>query len=209
MKYLLAVGMFRSGTTFLGRVLDAHPRIVAASDPYFEFFKAFRNEIYREHFPDWDDTEPFDDYFCTTNTEIFNQIQAADFDRPIKRQSLDTIIQHITAHGGQQASTVMSHIQDVKANTYKELWIELVKKLEEVYSQSPDSVIGCKETWPEEMIAPFIRTFPKSKCVHILRDPRAVIASNFTQKSSYCEVSTAFFNTSMEEIRCFLFIEPG
>ena len=37
--------MFRSGTTFLGRVLDAHPRIIAASDPYFEFFKAFRNEI--------------------------------------------------------------------------------------------------------------------------------------------------------------------
>ena len=63
-KYLFVTGMFRSGTTLLARSLGAHPKIISASDPYFEFFKHIRNIFYGNIFAKLHDPKsPLDDNF--------------------------------------------------------------------------------------------------------------------------------------------------
>jgi len=190
--YIFATGMFRSGTTFLGRVLNAHPRFAVASDPYFEFFKAFRNEIYHRYFPGWNDAEPMSDYFLRDHTQALDEIQQATMDQPIRNQTLPEILKRIAEHGVKYSPLVMPHIQDIQASTYRELWTELVKRLTRVYAKSADSIMGCKEVWLEEMIAPFLRTFSGVKCIHIIRDPRAVIASNFSKDGSVIKYPLLF-----------------
>jgi hypothetical protein len=191
-KFIFAVGMFRSGTTFLGRIFDAHPKLAVASDPYFEFFKAFRNEIYRRFDPHWDDAEPLNDYFFDENTERFDAIQKTTLDQPFEHQSLEVILQRIIEHGGKWSPLVMPYLKNISAANYRDLWLELVKRLRKVYAKTPDSIMGCKEVWCEEMIAPFLRTFPAAKCIHILRDPRAIIASNFTRRGGVIKYPLLF-----------------
>ncbi len=191
-KFVFAVGMFRSGTTFLGRIFDAHPDLAVASDPYFEFFKAFRNELYHRFYPNWDDTEPLSDYFCQDLREAFDLIQGTTLDHPLKHQSLEVILERITEHGGKWSPLVMPHIKDIRASNYRELWDGLTDRLRKVYGKKPDSVIGCKEVWTEEMISPFLNTYPGARAVHILRDPRAIIASNFMRRGSVIKYPLLF-----------------
>ena len=62
-KELFIFGMFRSATTMMSRSLSAHPQITIASDPYFQFFKSYRNEIYSENIHGFDHNSPVGDNF--------------------------------------------------------------------------------------------------------------------------------------------------
>mgnify|MGYP001218363097 CR=1 FL=1 len=74
---LLATGMFRSGTTLLARMLDSHPSICLASDPFAPLFKCFRDEIaYNLIGESFDINSPLNDYyFDQVQQNLFQAIQ--------------------------------------------------------------------------------------------------------------------------------------
>ena len=63
MNQLFITGLFRSGTTFLARALNAHPELSVASDPYFEFWKLLRNKWYGGRDAEFNTAAPLSDYF--------------------------------------------------------------------------------------------------------------------------------------------------
>ena len=88
---LFISGMFRSGTTLLARMLNSHPSICVASDPFASIFKSFRNEIAIEHIGSkYDKDSPYDDYYYS-NQHIFTSIQKRCLELPLVNHNIDEI----------------------------------------------------------------------------------------------------------------------
>lgn len=182
-NYIFTVGMFRSGTTLLGRSLNAHPNIKIATDPYIEFFRAFRNEVYKENGDKLaDDNAPLDDNFFNEHIKSTIEICNATFDREIKNQKLEDIKKKIIEQCSTYSPLIVPFVKDVDATNYKELFKKLMLLVQKAYGDEQSQYIGIKEVWAEEFIAPLINTFPNIKCIHISRDPRAIIASRKASK---------------------------
>ena len=49
MKILIINGNYRSGTTWLQKILDNNKKIIICSQPFFELFKLFENYIIKTH----------------------------------------------------------------------------------------------------------------------------------------------------------------
>jgi len=92
---LFISGMFRSGTTLLARMLNAHSHIVLASDPLFEFFKSFRNEVYRQNNIQINSDTPLGANFKSDHNFIKKQIENADFTLDMKFTNLDELSERI------------------------------------------------------------------------------------------------------------------
>ncbi|MGC9330166.1 MAG: sulfotransferase family protein, partial [Candidatus Hinthialibacter sp.] len=61
--------------------------------------------------------------------------------------------------------------------TYAEILDGLLDRIQEAFGDEQTEWIGFKQTWSEAFIASFLNTWPDAKCIHIIRDPRAVLAS--------------------------------
>src|SRR5258708_21309211 len=70
LRPLFVFGIARSGTNLLARMLDAHPAIEIALDPFMPLFKVIRNASIAHDTPDelrpgFDPTLPFQDGYKT------------------------------------------------------------------------------------------------------------------------------------------------
>ena len=93
---IFITGAFRSGTTLLARALSVHKDITIASDAYFQFFKAFRNEIFHIHnYTDFDDNSPVSDNFFSPFLGVNKYIYTSTFNIPIKHQDIKKIKENI------------------------------------------------------------------------------------------------------------------
>ena len=91
-KFVIATGMFRSGTTLLARMLNAHPNLAFASDPFFQIFRTFRNEVAKNVIDGWDMDLPLDDYyFHPDKQKVMSAIQNADMDMSLKDINVDDL----------------------------------------------------------------------------------------------------------------------
>ena len=87
-------GMFRSGTTLVGRMLHAHPRIALASDGTFPFYKFLRDALESGvgNAAGWGGDAPLADYYFNAHTRrTFEAIQSAILDLPIAAPELDRL----------------------------------------------------------------------------------------------------------------------
>src|SRR5581483_175451 len=112
---LLIGGMMRSGTTLLGRMLDAHPQAAVATDPYLPFFKRFRSAISRQiGTPVADDLPLGDYYYSTDQLELFRAIQAASLDVPFEADQLPVLRQEIGTFGSPWAPALMDRLDHIR-----------------------------------------------------------------------------------------------
>ncbi|MFW5891233.1 MAG: sulfotransferase family protein [bacterium] len=176
-NYILITGMVRSGTTLLSRAIDAHPEISTPPDPYFAFFRAFRNEIYKNYVSDFDDDKALSDNLFNINLEPKREISNSTLDREISNQDIEKIKSNIIDFTEPNSPLIIPYIKDIKADTYKELYIKMMEIINEAYGDEKNNWTGFKQTWVEEFVTPLLKTFPEMKVVQIIRDPRAIIAS--------------------------------
>jgi LPS sulfotransferase NodH len=177
-RFLFVCGMFRSGTTLLGRVLNAHPCIAVASDPYLPFFKTLRSReaaaLGLASAPD----DPLDDYyFKRDQIRLFEAIQRCSLDAQFDAVDLPALRQRLRAYGEPFSPLLAPHLDQVRGGTYRELFDSMLQLLAQYYDKPDSAYLGFKEVWADEFIPCLARAHPDAKFIQIVRDPRAVCAS--------------------------------
>lgn len=177
--------MFRSGTTLLARMLNVHRNICLASDPFAPVFKAFRNEVAVEICGgSFDKESPLHDYyFNQEQNNLFKGIQASSFERPLKVHSNKEIIEMVKLHAKPYSPKIIEHIDNLNGRSYADILQTGFEIIDTAYGSTDTQVIGLKEVWTDEFSPLFLRQFSNAKVLHIVRDPRAVVASNYASKT--------------------------
>ncbi len=179
--------MFRSGTTLLARMLNAHPEIVCLSDPCLPFFKYFRSYISLNLGLNISPESPLDDYYYKPEMlSLFNLIQESDLDCKIPLRWKDSIKEDIIKYGYPYSPLIMDDIKELSVTTFKNLLQDILDLGYTVYGKNKKpKLIGFKEVWTDEFIPPLIRTFNDIKILILLRDPRAVSSSKNITSDKY------------------------
>jgi hypothetical protein len=187
------MGNFRSGTTLLSSALNTHENVLVAWQPYWLFFKTCRNKWIekntgRKPDPDY----PLGDLPMNLpwDRESFSRIfDLVEFDR----NDIEDLILQIREYLSQneeamnrhmKPASLVSHLHGIDPGYGGDILAQLMKRLSVggCLDYFPTKVgigfVGIKETFCEDFIEPILTYggFP-SVALHIIRDPRSVVAS--------------------------------
>ncbi|MBZ0192650.1 MAG: sulfotransferase [Candidatus Kuenenia stuttgartiensis] len=190
MKNLFIIGIFRSGTSLLSTALNTHKNIIVGWQPYMLFFKACRNKYFKEML-----RVPFDE----------KNPMGINYFKTVKDRELFREVFHLIRFNATELSTILSEIRDYLLSDNEKMnkdmkphdlaknldgiepgfagyiLMQLMERLylSQIITRNWDiKFIGIKEVFCEEFIEPLFNYCNlNSKVVHIIRDPRAVVAS--------------------------------
>jgi hypothetical protein len=180
---LHVTGMFRSGTTLVARMLNTHSEISLASDPLFEFFKAFRNELFiQNNIENIDLDAPLDKNFKSQNAEINKKFENINFDLEVKNTDLVELSNNIKKRSEPFSPIYSSQLKPFFEKNFREILNSTLKTIEKSYHKENGKILGFKTVWAEQFTPTLLNEFKnRSKVIFIIRDPRAVIASNYVK----------------------------
>jgi hypothetical protein len=186
-QQLFVFGMFRSGTTLLARMLDTHKNIVCASDPIRPFYNAVRDSVAEEQSIDCDPYDPLGSYFADDQAlDLYDAIQSTTFDRPFDRdpdELVSRIINHCEPFSPYIADALDS--KHITGDSFAEVFKQLLSEVPEQYGTGNEEWIATKEVWTTEFTPIIKDAIPESKFILMVRDPRAVCASKYSQEAKY------------------------
>ena len=189
MNYIWVTGMFRSGTTLLAKMFDAHPAIAFASDPYRPFFNDLRDVIAKENglLNNNPPHMPLSDYFCDDEQlQAMKLIQKSSLEEKISDAHLDDLKIRIRDRGMEFSPFVANKVVGtLKGNTYRKLFSSMMELVQQCYGKGDEETIGIKEVWCNEFTGVLLRAFSNMKAINIVRDPRAVFASRSVVGEKY------------------------
>jgi len=180
---LLVAGMFRSGTTLLSNLLSDHPNGLVVSDPFVYFFKQYRNfHLAKLGLSDWKEDEPTPDYFGGVRGELLESLQAGDLQEQIPADALRQLITEIRKWKSEQHPGLCDRLDEIQAGTFAEVYQALMQLAVELYGDDQLQVAGTKVSWCEEFLPAMARAFPEMRFVLPVRDLRAIVASQNSQR---------------------------
>ena len=92
----------------------------------------------------------------------------------------------ISEHCRPYSPQIIDHLDNLKGTTYKDIIKNGFDIIRKSYGKRYEKIVGIKEVWTTEFSPHFLKTFDSAKIIIIIRDPRAVIASNYaTQTHRY------------------------
>lgn len=178
--------MFRSGTTLLARMLDAHDEVAFASDPFAPLYKAIRNTVadtisYSVH-----QMAPLDDYyFAPEKQRLFSEIRKTPLDEIQAPADALTLQQSVAARAETFAPKIIPLLHKLRGTNFADLVRAAHEIIAEAYGTRSSRVVGSKEVWTGEFTPHLLAAFPDAKVVYLIRDPRAVCASKNAAKTHY------------------------
>lgn len=183
-RYIFSAGSARGGTGLLTRMLSVSPVVEIALDPYLELYKSFRSAVVRDFGAEeikkaYNPNTPIDDYyFRDDRISLLDIIMAAPLDILFDASERKSLIDSLKARASLSSGDLVPVLDELKGRTYKELFesgLSLICR-----SRKRDSLewVGIHENWTVEFLVPLARAFSHAKFFIIVRDPRAVIASN-------------------------------
>lgn len=187
-RFVFVTGMFRSGTTLLARMLNAHPQIALASDPYAPLFKAFRNAVAEQVFnlEDVDHDAPLDDYyFYPEKQKLMVQIQETPLNFPLGNMQLPELQEQIAKASRPFSPKIEPFLSNLQGKTFADLLASGLDIIKGAYGNADTQLLGFKEVWTDEFAGHILQQFPEAKIIHIIRDPRAVCASKNVASAKY------------------------
>jgi len=177
-NYLMVMGTFRTGSTLMAKALSAHRRLTVASDPYFQFFKSLRNELFlRARVRPFDQNSPLSDNFCSPHVSLNAILHTRTLRIPIVHVPLERTLRQIARYAKRDAPKIVPLLPQVRAKTYDELFRELMRVIQRAYGRAEDAYCGFKCTFAEQFLSVVLNTYPRVRCIYLIRDPRAVAAS--------------------------------
>jgi hypothetical protein len=188
-NFLFVTGMIRSGTTLLGFMLDAHPEVTIAQDPYMPFYKSLRNAAVQSYGnqalrQSFDQNQPFSDgYFSHQEIQILDILYNLDLDIPFDYSERYVLHEQLASRMSHESPDLIEYLPNIHGNTYKEWLLSGFNAIAD--SRGTSTWIGTKEVWSIDFVTSIARSFPQSKFILIIRDPRAIIASIVASRTKY------------------------
>ncbi len=182
MRSVALSGMFRSGTTLLSRIMSAHPRALVVADPAIYFFKAYRDHHLAKAGWPVDPERPTPDWFLDPRQPVLQSILSADFSEPMDDWIQARVRDDIRKWKTDQHPVLVQRIEEVRGRTYAEFYAALVELMAELYGGPTVDMAGTKFSWCEEFLPALMRAFPDMKVVLLVRDLRAIIASQDSKR---------------------------
>ncbi len=177
--------MFRSGTTLLGRMLNAHNNMVIASDSCKALLKYYRTDIAKKIGQEISPEVPLDDYYFSKDKLMLKrEIQNSTFDYPFSGDH-EILKNQTVSHSSPFCPKVTENIGNISGDTYKEILQSFLDIIEEQYGKGREEIVGFKDVWTDEFIGPLSKCFPDMKFIQIVRDPRAVCSSKNSRIEKY------------------------
>ena len=175
---VLLSGMFRSGTTLASRILSASPRTLVVSDPFVYFFKAYRNfHLERAGATGWHPDEPTSDHFCSAHEDVNRAILDADLSERMSPERVELLRRDIRDWKTEQHPELCRKLENLRAGTFAEVYAQLIALSVDLYGTPATELAGTKVSWSEEFLPALSRAFPDTRFVLLVRDLRAVVAS--------------------------------
>ncbi|MFP4053517.1 MAG: sulfotransferase family protein [Phycisphaerae bacterium] len=189
-RWLFVTGMFRSGTTLLARMLHAHRKMAIASDPFARVYKAFRNAAVlqagaggRGFCPD----SPLGDYYyCPSARREHMAVRHASLrGTPTDTTDLPGLRRQVAGASGPFSPRIAEHLDLLDGANFAELLEQGVQIVRRAYGDADTAVAGCKEVWTTEFVPHVLEALPDARAIVVVRDPRAVCASNNVTEAKY------------------------
>lgn len=178
--------MFRSGSTLIARMLDVHPKIASSSDPMRPLFNSFRYDLADEEYQKTHNRfDPLGDYFLQ-DYNLLQRVLEASLKKSVGISAYELI--SVVAKRAEMFSGAYAEALDTSKilTTYKDYVQYFLDTISHVYGKDKDfSCVAFKEVWSTEFFPALKRAFPSMKCIAIMRDPRAVVASKNATGESY------------------------
>ncbi|TDJ74615.1 MAG: sulfotransferase [Planctomycetota bacterium] len=182
---LLLSGMFRSGTTLLSRMLGAGPECLVVADPFIYVLKAYRSfHLARAGATDWDPEEPTSDHFFARHADVNAAILAADLSEDIPAELLGRLRADIRRWKSEQHPGLCRRLDQVGGRTFADVYRSLTELSVELYGDAGTRLAGTKVSWCEEFLPALARAFPEMRFVMLVRDLRAIVASQNRKQGS-------------------------
>lgn len=181
---IFIVGMFRSGTTLVSKMLDAHKRISVVADPAMFFFKALRNKVAAQLQLNIDPREPITGSYFPVNWTLWEKTWEVSLNLELSNQERLNISEDIGGFVYDFCPLIIPHLRSVQGGTYFEYYSNLLNLAKEKYKKRDSDLFGTKEAWCEGFVLPLSNFFPDMKFVFLVRDPRAVVASKNAEQNN-------------------------
>ena len=191
MKHLFITGVFRTGTSLLSTALNVHPDVLVGWQPFWLFFKECRNKFFKDIIGVPIDPEyPMgvlqfrSEYESKLFQDVLNQVQ-------FNNSELASLISKIKAYlldksekinSNMKPASLFKHIEDLESGSAGYVLKQLLERLYLAETRKIErtqiKVVGIKEVFCEEYIEPILSYEGLDFSVlHIIRDPRAIVAS--------------------------------
>jgi hypothetical protein len=184
---VFVTGMFRSGTTLVSTMLQAHPQACCAADCFLPVFKSFRDAVAARHgLPGGDPDAPLDDYYFRADAQ---RLMAAIAETPltlaVDPAEVAALRGRVAAYSAEYAPRVAARAGELDGGTYRDLLEGAFAIVRRAYGDDGATTVAFKAVWTCEFAPHVLAAFPDAKVVHIVRDPRAVCASKNVLAEKY------------------------
>lgn len=163
-------------------MLDQHPMISMAIDPFLPLFRYYRDSLIRaaglQNISDHISRSALDDYyFSDSKLQIMRAVADVDPDIPFDEAGWESVRPELISRLTLTSLNLLPRIDELLAPTFKEVFENCIR----IVSQRKNTSVvwaGFNDNWAAEFMIPLARLFPDAKFILHLRDPRGVVNSS-------------------------------
>jgi hypothetical protein len=181
-RLLFTSGTARGGTNFRTLILNGHPNVGMAIDPFIPLFRTYRDSLLRasghEDLLATTASGALDDYyFDTGKLRVMKAIQEADPDIAFDQSGWDGLKTALASRMSLGSMDLVPHIDELRGATFKEVFQNATQLVASMRGEGL-AWAGFNDNWCAEFFRPIARLLPEAKFMLHLRDPRAVVNSS-------------------------------
>lgn len=172
---LFITGTLRSGTTLVDKLLNSHPSLTVASQPFFRLFTCVKEKYYQENNIE---SLPLSPHFC---------------EPPYLRQNLGHYLKNMVLNDSGisclkecipqinrkwSPGITSEKLAGLQSGSFFHILEQCMNIINETYGTNKTKIAGIKEVLCEEFAPVLLEN--GYKCIIVIRDPRAAISSAST-----------------------------
>jgi hypothetical protein len=175
---LFVTGIARGGTSLVGRMLDAHPRIAVAIDACLPLFRALRGSIVLESEPEFDPSGPMEDsYFDATQRARQSIVLNGRIEVALRGTDLAALREALRRRSSDESADLAPALSAISGGTMRELLDAAMVGIAQTRTAADLARVGFKDLWITELIPALARGYPEARFIVVFRDPRDIVAS--------------------------------
>lgn len=178
LPYIFVTGLFRSGTTLISRALSAHKSVDIYYQPCSAVFKHAVDVFLKLNA--LTKSIPMGDPFLIESfyNKFREHILTTEFCEQEIKEIKEKVLKDYEIDASEKNKKASLAFNQVDGVTFEQIFFSAMSKLTEISYKRTPAMVGVKEIWCEDFIPAFLsQDRHPIKCIHVIRDPRAIAAS--------------------------------